>query len=128
MTEADGSGEGDCPAVEKFEPTGLLLGNGVGTLMGWGSVVMTLAGLEAAAVCAPAFVFAVLFAPVRAFVPICVTPVELPLELPSSPAPPPVIPPVGLLIPFCAPAFIPMCAPAFVFSPVLVLLGKVAPV
>ena len=92
VTEADGSGEGDCPAVEKFEPTGLLLGNGVGTLMGWGRIVVTLAGLEAAAVCAPAFVFAVVFAPVWAFVPICVVPVELPLELPSPPTPPPVIP------------------------------------
>ena len=47
MTEADGSAEGDCPAVEKFEPTGLLLGNGVGTLMGWGRIVVTLAGMEA---------------------------------------------------------------------------------
>ena len=89
MTDADGSGEGDSPAVEKFEPMGLLLGNGVGTLMGWGRIVVTLAGLEAAAVCAAAFVFAVVFAPVRAFVPICVVPVELPLELPSPPAPPP---------------------------------------
>ena len=92
MTEADGSGEGDSPAVEKFEPTGLLLGNGVGTLMGWGRIVVTLAGLEAAAVCAPAFVLAVVFAPVWAFVPICVVPVELPLELPRPPTPPPVIP------------------------------------
>ena len=94
MTEADGSGEGDCPAVEKFEPTGLLLGNGVGTLMGCGRIVVTLAGLEAAAVCAPAFVFAVVFVPVRAFAPICVVPVELPLELPMPPAAAPVIPPV----------------------------------
>jgi hypothetical protein len=94
VTEADGSGEGDPPAVEKFEPTGLLLGNGVGTLMGWGRIVVTLAGLEAAAVCAPAFVFAVLFVAVRAFAPICVVPIELPLKLPSPPAPPPVIPAV----------------------------------
>jgi len=94
VTEADGSGEGDCPAVEKFWPRGLLLGNGVGTLIGWGRIVVTLAGLEAAAVCAPAFVFAVLFVPVRAFVPICVAPVELPLELPIPPAAAPVIPPV----------------------------------
>ena len=94
MTEVDGSGEGDCPAVEKFWPRGLLLGNGVGTLMGWGRIVVTLAGLEAAAVCAPAFVFAVLFVPVRAFVPICVVPVEFPLELASPPAAAPVIPPV----------------------------------
>ena len=128
MTEADGSGEGDSPAVEKFEPTGLLLGNGVGTLMGWGRIVVTLAGLEAAAVCAPAFVFAVLFVPVRRFVPICVVPVELPLGLPSPPAPPPVIPPVELLIPVCAPAFIPMCAPTFAFGPVLGLLRKFVPV
>ena len=128
MTDADGSGEGDSPAVEKFEPTGLLLGNGVGTLMGWGRIVVTLAGLEAAAVCAPAFVFAVVLAPVRAFVPICVVPVELPLEVPSPPAPPPVIPPVELLIPVCAPAFIPMCAPTFAFGPVLGLLRKFVPV
>ena len=94
MIEADGSGEGDCPAVEKFEPIGLLLGNGVGTLMGWGRKVVILAGLAAAAVCAPAFVFAVLFVAVRAFAPICVVPVELPLELPNPPAAPPVIPPV----------------------------------
>ena len=92
--EADGSGEGDCPAVEKFWPRGLLLGNGVGTVMGWGRIVVTLAGLEAAAVCAPAFVFAVLFVPVRAFAPICVAPVELLLEPPRPPAAPPVMPPV----------------------------------
>jgi hypothetical protein len=92
VTEADGSGEGDSPAAEKFEPTGLLLGNGVGTLMGWGRIVVTLAGLEAAG--APAFVFAVLFVAVRAFAPICVAPVELPVELPSPPAAPPVIPAV----------------------------------
>ena len=91
MTEGDGSGEGDCPAVEKFWPRGLLLGNGVGTLMGWGRIVVTLAGLEAAA---PAFVFAVVFVPARAFVPICVTTVELLLEPPNPPAAPPVIPPV----------------------------------
>ena len=95
MTEADGSGEGDCPAVDKFEPTGLLLGNGVGTLMGWGRIVVTLAGAAAAAaVCVAAFVFAVVFVPVRAFAPICVVPVELPLELTMPPAAAPVIPPV----------------------------------
>ena len=128
MTEADGSGEGDCPAVEKFEPLGLLLGNGVGTLMGWGRIVVTLAGLEAAAVCAPAFVFAVLFVPVRRFVPICVVPVELLLEPPSPPAAGPVIPLVALLIPVCAPEFIPMCAPTFGFGPVIGLLRKFVPV
>ncbi len=95
MTEADGSGEGDCPAVEKFWPRGLLLGNGVGTLKGWGRLVVALAGpAAAAAVCAPAFVFAVVFVPVRAFAPICIVPVELPLELPMPPAAAPVIPPV----------------------------------
>jgi hypothetical protein len=97
VTDADGSGEGDSPAVEKFEPTGLLLGNGllIGTEAGWGRIVVTLAGAAAAAAaCAPAFVFAVIFAPVRAFVPICAVPVELPLELPSSPAAALVIPPV----------------------------------
>jgi hypothetical protein len=78
--------------------------------------------LAAAAVCASAFVFVVVFVPARAFVPICVAPVELPLELLSPPAAAPVIAPVGLLIPVCAPAFIPMCAPAFVFSPVFVPL------
>jgi hypothetical protein len=38
VTEADGSGEGDSPVVEKFEPMGLLLGNGllIGTGMNWG--------------------------------------------------------------------------------------------
>jgi hypothetical protein len=38
VTEADGSGEGDSPAVEKFEPLGLLLGKGllIGTGMSWG--------------------------------------------------------------------------------------------
>jgi len=128
VTEVDGSGEGDCPAVEKFWPRGLLLGNGVGTLMGWGRIVVTLAGLEAAAVCAPAFVFAVLFVPVRAFVPICMVPPELPIELPSPPAAPPVIPPVELMIPVCAPAFIPMRAPTFAFGPVLALLRKFVPV
>jgi hypothetical protein len=129
VTEADGSGEGDSPAVEKFEPTGLLLGKGVGTLMGWGRIVVTLAGVAAAAaVCAPAFVFAVVFVAVRAFAPICVVPIELPVELPSPAAAPPVIPPVGLLIPVCAPAFIPVCAPTFEFGPVLVLLRKFVPV
>ena len=130
MGEADGSGEGDSPAVEKFEPTGLLLGNGllIGTGASWGRIVVTLAGAAAAAAaCAPAFVL-VVFVPARAFVPICVVPVELPLELPSPPAAPPEIPPVGLLIPICAPAFIPMCAPAFGFGPVLVLLRKFVPV
>ena len=48
---------------------------------------------------------------------------------PLSPeAGPPMMPPVGLLIPFCAPAFIPMCAAAFVFSPVLVLLRVFIPI
>src|SRR4029077_19105227 len=117
VTEADGSGEGDSPAVERFEPTGLLLGDGllIGTGASWGRIVVTLAGAAAAAAwCAPAFVL-VVFMPAREFVPICVVPVELPLELPSPPAAPPVIPPVELPIPVCAPAFIPMCAPAFVF-------------
>ena len=38
VTEADGSGEGDSPAVEKFEPMGLLLGDGplIGTGMSCG--------------------------------------------------------------------------------------------
>ena len=95
MGETDGSGEGDCPAVEKFAPKRLLLGVGVGTVMDWGRMVVTLAGVAAvAAVCAPAFVFAVVFVPVRAFAPICIVPVELPLELPMPPAAAPVIPPV----------------------------------
>jgi hypothetical protein len=123
VTEADGSGEGDCPVVEKFAPKRLLLGDEVGTVMGWGRIVVTLA----AAVCAPAFVFAVVFVPVRAFVPICVAPVALPLEPPSPAAGPPMIPPVGLLIPVCAPAFIPVCVPAFVFGPVPILLGGFVP-
>jgi hypothetical protein len=97
VTEADGSGDGDPPAVEKFEPTGLLLGNGL--LIGtgsWGRLVVTLAGAAAAAaVCAPAFVLVVfVFVPVRAFVPNCLVAVELPIKLPSPVAAPPVIPPV----------------------------------
>ena len=90
MTEDEENSTG----IEKFGPRGLLLGDGplIGTGVSWGRIVVTLAGLEAAAVCAPAFVFAVVFAPVWAFVPICVVPVELPLELPSPPTPPPVIP------------------------------------
>ena len=128
VIEADGTGEGDSPAVEKFEPMGLLLGNGVSTLMGGDRIVVTLAGAAAAAaVCAPAFVFAVLFVPARAFVPICVVPVELPLELPSPPAAPPVIPPVELLIPVWASVFIPRCPPTFVFGAIIVLLGKFVP-
>ena len=129
MTEADGSGEGDCPAVEKFEPTGLLLGNGllIGTGTVWGRIVVTLAGLRRQQ-SAPAFVFAVVVAPVRAFVPICVVPIALPVELPIPPAAAPVIPPVGLLIPVCAPAFIPMCAPTFAAGPVLVIPRKFVPV
>ena len=131
MTEADGSGEGDSPAVEKFEPTGLLLGKGLlnGTGASWGRIVVTLAGAAAAAeVCASAFVFAVVVAPARRLVPICVAPVELPLELPSPPAAPPVIPPAELLIPVCAPAFTPMRAATFVFGPILELLRKFVPV
>ena len=96
MTEADGSGEGDSPAVEKVEPTGLLLGNGllIGTGAVWGRIVVTLAGAAAAAAaCAPAFVL-VVFMPARAFVPIWVVPVELPLEPPSPTAAPPGIPPI----------------------------------
>ena len=130
MTEADGSGEGDSPAVEKFELLGLLLGNGllIGTGMNWGRIILTLAdAAAAAALCAPAFVLAVVFMPTRAFVPICVAPVELPLELPSPPAAPPVIPPFGLLIPVCAPVFIPMRPPTFVFGAVIVLLRKFVP-
>ena len=97
MTEADGSGKGDSPAVEKFRPRGVLLGNGVGTLMGWGRIVVTLAGLAAAAAaCAPAFVFAVVFVLARAFAPVCVAPVKLPLE-PLCPAAVPVVAPVLLL-------------------------------
>ena len=131
MGDADGSGEGDCPAVEKFEPTGLLLGNGllIGTGAVWGRIVVTLAGAAAAAAaCAAAFVFAVVVAPVRKFVPICVVPVELPLEPPSPTAGLPVIPPVELLISVCAPALIPMCAPTFAVGPVLVLPRKFVPV
>ena len=92
MTEADGSGDGDPPAVEKFEPLGLLLGDGllIGTGAVWGRIVVTLAGAAAAAA---AFVL-VVFVPARAFVPICVVPPELPIELPSPPAAPPVMPPV----------------------------------
>jgi hypothetical protein len=91
VTEGDGSGEGDCPAVEKFELAGLLLGNGllIGTGAVWGRIVVTLAGAAAAAA---AFV-PVVFVPARAFVPICVVPVELPFEPPSPPAAPPIIPP-----------------------------------
>ena len=130
MTEADGSGEGDSPAVEKVELTGLLLGNwlliGTGS---WGRIVVTLAGAAAAAaMCAPAFVFAVVVVPARRFVPICVAPVELPLELPTPPAVPPVIPPAELLVPLCAPAFTPMRAATFVFGPILELLRKFVPV
>ena len=127
MTEADGSGEGDPPAVEKFELAGLLLGNGLlnGTGASWGRIVVTLAGAAAAAA---AFVFAIVVAPVRRFVPICVIPVELLLEPPNPTAAPPVIPPVELLIPVCAPPFIPMCAPTFAVGPVLVLPRKFVPV
>ena len=96
MAEADGSGEGDCPAVEKFEPTGLLLGNGV--LIGtgsWGRIVVALAAAAAApAVRDAAFVLVVVVVPARRFVPICVVAVELSLELPSPPAAPLIIPPV----------------------------------
>ena len=128
LTEADGTGEGDCPDVEKFGLSALLLGNGLGvrTGMNWGRIVVTLA--DAAAVCAPAFVFAVLFVLARAFVPICVASVELPPEAASPGAAPPVIPPVRLLIPVCAPAFTPMCAPTFVFTPVFVPLRAFIPV
>jgi hypothetical protein len=96
VTEGDGSGDGDSPAVEKFELTGLLLGNGL--LIGtgsWGRLVVTLAGAAAAAaVCAAAFVLVVVVVLARRFVPICVVAVELTLELPSPPAAPLIIPPV----------------------------------
>jgi hypothetical protein len=38
LTEADGTGEADCPGVEKFGLSALLLDNGlgVGTGMNWG--------------------------------------------------------------------------------------------
>jgi len=123
-------GEGNSAGVEKVGPVGLLLGDGplIGTGMSWGRIVVTLAGVvAAAAACAPAFVFAVVFVPFRAFVPVCVVPVELPLELPSPPAAAPVIPTVGLLSPVCAPAFIPVCAPAFVLGAVIVLLREFVP-
>jgi hypothetical protein len=96
VTEADGNGEGDSPAVEKFEPMGLLLGKGllIGTGASWGRIVVTLAGAAAAAAArAPAFVL-VVFMLARASVPICVVPVELPLKPPIPPAAPPVIPAV----------------------------------
>jgi hypothetical protein len=96
VTETDGSGDGDPPAVEKFEPTGLLFGNGllVGT-GSWGRIVVALPGAAAAAaVCAPAFVLVVVVVPAQRFVPTCVVAVELTLELPSPPAAPLIIPPV----------------------------------
>ena len=43
---------------------------------------MTVRVSEAVPVCAPAFVFAVVFVPVAAFMPVCVAPLELPLEPP----------------------------------------------
>jgi len=73
VTEGDGGGEGDPPAVEKFELTGLLLGNGLlnGTGASWGRIVVTLAGAAAsAAVCVPAFVFGALIVLLRKFVPV----------------------------------------------------------
>ena len=93
MGVADGSGEGDCPAVEKFEPTGLLLGDGllIGTGAAWGRIVVTLAGAAAAAAARASVFVPVVFVPTKAFVPICVVPIELPVELPSPPAAPPVI-------------------------------------
>jgi hypothetical protein len=89
-------GEENSAGVEKVGPMGLLLGDGplIGTGVSWGRIVVTLAGVAAAAVCAPVFVFAVVFVPFRAFVPVCVVPVELPLELPSPRAAAPTIPPV----------------------------------
>ena len=87
-------GEENSVGVEKVGPMGLVLGDGVliGTGMSWGRIVLTLAGVAAAAAaCAPAFVF-VVFVPARAFVSVCVAPVELPLELPSAPAAAPAIP------------------------------------
>jgi hypothetical protein len=96
VAEADGSGEGDSPAVEKFELRELLLGDGLltGNGMSCGSIISTLAGFAAAAaVCAPVFVLTVVFVAVRAFVPICVAPLELPLKPPSPLAAPLMIPP-----------------------------------
>ena len=91
--EADDSDEADSPGVEKFGLSALLLVNtlGVGTGMNWGGI--TLAGVAAAAaVRAPAFVFAVLFVPVPAFAPVWLAPIDLPLEPASPPAALPVIP------------------------------------
>ena len=104
MTEANGSGEGDSPAVEKFRPRGVDAG------MNWRGIG----------------VLAVVGVPARAFAPACVVPVELPLEL--SPAAAPVIPTAWLLNPVCTPAFVPICAPTFVFAPVFVPIRAFVPV
>jgi hypothetical protein len=86
VTEANGSGEGDSPAVEKFWP------RGVGEGMNWRGKIVTLVGVAAAVpVCAPAFVFAVVFVPVRAFAPVGAAPVKVRLK-PLSPAAAPAIP------------------------------------
>ena len=91
MTEADGTGEGDSPAVEKFRP------RGVGEGMNCGGKIVTLVGVAAAVpVCAPTFVFAPLFVRLRAFVPVCKAPVELLLE-PLWPAAVPMVAAVLLL-------------------------------
>ena len=68
---------------------------------------------------APAFVFAVEFAPV------CVLTVELLFGEAIGTA---VIPLAWLLAPICAPGFIPGCVPMFVFAPIFGTLGAVVPV
>jgi len=69
VTQADGSDEGDSPAVEKFEP------RGVGERMNWRGTILTLVGVAAAVpVCAPAFVLGAVLVPLRRFVPVCVAP------------------------------------------------------
>ena len=66
-------------------------GLGVGTGMNWGGI--TLAGVAAAAaVRAPAFVFALLFVPGSAFAPVCLAVIDLPLEPASPPAAVPLVP------------------------------------
>jgi hypothetical protein len=94
--EADGSSEGNSTGVEKFGPRGLLLGDGplIGTGVSCGSIMLTLAGVAAAAaVCAPAFVFGPVLILLGGFVPSWAALVELPLK-PLCPAVAPVVAPV----------------------------------
>ncbi len=109
VTEAVGSGEGDCSGVA----------TGVGVGMNSRRTILSLVDVAAAVlVCDRVFAFTVVFAPV------CVVTVELLFGEPMGTT---VIPLARLLVPICAPGFIPGCVPMLVLAPIFGTLGAVDP-